>query len=216
MTDGETPVQPDNSGQQANPNPAPASGENINWEARYKGSVTKINELQATIKTLTDQITVLTSDKEQLAQQLNIKDVEKDAAVGEYKKQLEQAVGSKSQADRELAELRAMKAKLDMARKLEAPQLVQILDRIPYVEDEAALETIMKDFMNWRQEGAKEREKQILAGVTPGLAGSPAGSPAMPNSAKDWEAHINALPLGEQREKAWNDYFEWGKANGTR
>jgi len=70
MTD-QSPVQPDNSGQPAT----------IDWEARYKGASTKINELTTKLRDIETQLTAKTSSEEQLRTQLGVKDVEKDSAV---------------------------------------------------------------------------------------------------------------------------------------
>ncbi|HMN11162.1 MAG TPA: hypothetical protein PKD55_02410 [Bellilinea sp.] len=186
----------------------------IDWEARYKGASQKINELMEKSKTLEGQLASRTSEIEQYKTQLSMKDVEKDTSIGEYRKQLEKVMADKSAADKELAELRAMKAKVEVVRELDAPHLMKIIDKIPYVEDPDAMKTIIKDFADWGNEIAKEREKQILAGVTPPIS-SVTQAKAAPKSSAEWEAHINSLPVGPEREKAWADYWSWGKSQGA-
>lgn len=210
-----TPEQQGNPVQQAGSKTPEQPG--VNWEERYKGSVTTINRLQGEIKTLKEQLSGKTSEYEQLYSQLTQKDVEKDVAVSEHRKQLEKALTEKTTAERELTELRAFKSKMDVIREMGANHLVPIIDRIPYVEDPEALRTIIKDFSNWGDDMKKEREKEILSGITPtGVAAGSQAKPNVPSSAKEWEVHINSLPLGIEREKAWDEYFVWGQQQSRK
>lgn len=188
------------SGQQAN---------QIDWEARYKGASQKINELMNRITELEGQLSSRASEVEQHKASLSIKDVEKDAAINSYKTQLEAALAKSQQDQSELRELRALKSKLDIAKKLGASHLVPILDKIPYVDNPEAMEDVVKSFMDWGKDLVKERESQLLAGVTPA---SPAAvtTPALPTSSKDWEAYVNSQPFGPEREKAYQQWFTWG------
>jgi chromosome segregation ATPase len=185
------------------------SGDNIDWEKRYKGSVTKINELNATIKDLNAQLSDKSSLVEQLEAQLSAKDIEKDASVSEHKRLLEEALSNKSKAESELSELRAMRMKLDLMKEMGANELVPIIDRIPAVDDPEAMKQIMQDFKGWGNELVSEREKQLLSGEisTPSTNNT---QTVAPQSSQEWEAHINNLPLGQEREKAWQDYWKWG------
>jgi hypothetical protein len=195
----QTPVQPDPPVQQAS---------SENWEQRYKGSVRKIEELTLRVRDLEGQLGAKSSDVEQIQSQLSVKDVEKDVAVGEYRKQLEKALQEKSQADAELGELRAFKAKIDLARELKAPHLIDIVDRIPYVTDPEAMKTIMNDFVGWGNTLVKEREAQLMAGVTPGVQA--VASEVGPNSSNEWMKRIEAEVSPAKRDKLWEDYWKWG------
>jgi len=84
--------------------------------------------------------------------------------------------------------------------------LLPIIDRIPFVEDPTALETIMKDFMSWGEGIAAEREKQLSAGQTQTVAAAGSSSPA---SAEAWMAKIRAMNEGPEKETAWGEYFKW-------
>lgn len=196
-----------NSGQQSG---SPKPEETVEyWSNRYKGASQKINDLMGQIKSLQDQLGEKSSELEQLRTQLSVKDVEKDTSIGEYKKQLESVLTQKSDLEKEAAELRAMKAKVEMAKKLKAPQLLSILDTIPYVESEEALETIMKNILDWNQAQISEREKQLLAGVTPGNSSTPPPSKNTPKSREDWIKLINDTPIGPEREALWQQRFKW-------
>jgi chromosome segregation ATPase len=207
MTDSpeQTPVQ-QQSGQQGSS--APQAGEN--WEARYKGSVRKIEELTLKVRDLEGQLGTKSSETEQIRSQLSVKDVEKDVAVSEHRKQLEKALQDKSQTDSELTELRAFKAKVDLAKELKAPHLVDIIDRIPYVSDPEQMKVIMNDFVGWGQTLVKEREAQLMAGTTPGVQ-AVASTPSDPTNADDWMKRIQATDDPVKKQDLWNKYWNWGQ-----
>lgn len=201
----ENPGQQPPSGQHANPA--------IDWEARYKGASQKINELTTEIAGLKAQLSANASDMEQLRTSLSVKDVEKDAAVGSYKTQLEKAMADTNAAASELKELRALKAKLEMTKKLNAPHLVPILDKIPFVESPEAMEEVMKTFLDWGKELVTEREKQLLAGVTPPPAAATTPAKTLPTTSKDWQAYVNSFPPGSpEREQAYEQWWKAGQS----
>jgi len=183
----------------------------IDWEARYKGASKKINELTSVKAELEAKQADYSTQIEQLKSQLGIKDVEKDTAVGEYQKQLETALQEQSQAKKELESLQAYKAKMDMAKKLGAPELVNIIDRIPYVEDPEALETIMKDFVSWGNDFAKRREEQLMAGVTPPVAATEF-TDQLPQTHDSWRQQL--LDGNNKEGLTWDRYWEWAKTHG--
>lgn len=209
MSDQTAPVQP---------GPAPAQpAPTINWEERYKGASTKINELMTQIASLQSQLSALTSENEQLKSGLSIKDVEKDAAIQPYKAQLEQALSAKTAAETELSGLRALKAKLDAAKELNAASLFPVLDKIPHVDNPEAQKEIMKTFMDWGNDLVKQREQQLLAGVTPPPPSAASLAAKLPATVQEWQAYVNSIPLGTpEREKAMQDWFKWGQAQQGR
>ena len=178
-------------------------------KARFDGLVRKVEELTLTNRGLTDNLTQTSSEKEQLTGQLAIKDTDKAAAVGEYQKQLEAALQTQTEQASELSELRALKAKMELVRKHEAGHLIPILDRIPYLEDPEAMETVFTDFLQWGDNIAKSREKEILAGYTPAGSGPTEVPVTTPDSKDAWLAHIQKQ-TGTEAELAWKQYWEWG------
>jgi len=178
------------------------------WESRYKGASRLINQLTVEVKDLKVQLSEKTSELERLKSDLSIKDVEKDAAVGERDKTLEQKITELNEAKRELKDLRAYKTKAEIAKKLD-PRLLTIIDRIPAVEDIDAQEQIMKDFITWGDQIAKQRESQILAGVTPTNVTS--ADEGLPTTREEWNRQLAQTPLGPEREKLWEHYWEWAK-----
>lgn len=206
MTDGtETPVE------QNGATPPPQQQEKpVDWEARYKGSVRKVEELTIRVRDLEAQLAGVSSEKEQYKAQLGTKDVEKDVAVGERDKLLQTAVQEKSRLETELAELRGLKLKVEVIRELGRPELIRIADRIPAMTDKEALKTVLQDFAGFADDLVQQREKQLLAGVTPPPSSGGSTKLVLPASEGEWEKHINALPLGsKERAKAFDDYYGW-------
>ena len=178
--------------------------------ARYNGLVRKVEQLTLDSRSVTEQLTAKTSEIEQLRAQLSVKDTEKSAAVGERDKQLQTAITSRTELETEVAGLRALKLKMDVIKKLNRPDLVRIADKIPNMTDPEALETVLKEFASFADEAVTSREKQLLAGVTPGLNSGQAVSNTLPGDDKSWTAHIEKQPLGsEDRQKAWDQYWLW-------
>lgn len=185
----------------------------MDWEARYKGSVIKIEELTLSNRALLADQAAKTSETEQLRAQLGLKDVEKTAAVGERDKQLQTAIQTSTEQSAELASLRAFKLKVEVAKELGKPGLLKILDKLPDMTDKEALTGILKDFANFADDAALEREKQLMAGITPPIGGSNK-TVSTPTSPEAWDQKINSLPLGSlERRQAFDDYYTWAEAN---
>lgn len=197
----------DTNPQQPTGTPSPTPTED--YKKRFDGAILKIQELTLKSREVEAELAKKASEIEQLQAQLNIKDVEKTAAVGERDKQLQEYVTRTQQQQSELKALQALQLKVKVARKLNRPELLKILDNIPALEDEATLETVMKDFIGFADDLVATREKQLLAGITPGV-GAGAQAPAKPATPKGWEEYINALPLGStDRAKALDEYGDW-------
>lgn len=206
MTDGTAPDQQP-SGQPVAPAPPTPAGEN--WELRYKGMVPVVEKLTLDNRNLQAQLTALASEKEQLAAQLGLKDTEKSAAVGERDKQLQQLIQTQTSLEQEMARLKALELKVKVANKIGDPGLMAIADSIPSVADEEALTTLMKNISEWGQSAARQREAEILAGVTKPVVSVEA--PALPNSIDAWQKYVNDADLGTpEREKRMNAWRDWG------
>ena len=215
MTDqpAQTPDQQPPSDQQVQGNPpntaggAPAGYIEI---ARYNGLVRKVEELTLANRGLTDQLAQKTSESEQLKGQLAVKDTEKTVAVGERDKQLQTALQRVAELEASERRLKGLELKVKVAKDLNRPELLKIAERIPDLTDEEALKTVMTDFLGFADDMVKQREQQLLAGITP--ASGPGGSAVnnAPATPKAWEDHINSLPLGsKEREKALMDYGDF-------
>jgi len=198
-----TPVQP------ASP-PTPTTPA-VDYEARYKGMVKKVEELTLSLREKDGQLAEKSSEIERLTSELTMKDTEKTVAVGERDKQLNDLVTSKSQLETELAELRALKAKVEVANELGNPSLLAIVDTIPSVQDKEVLKTLMSNISAWGNQQVKAREEQLLAGTTPDVAATAPAPTQLPTNSEEWQAFVNQAELGtperQQRMDAWRD---WG------
>ena len=178
-------------------------------QARYNGLVKKVEELTLSNRALTDQLATKSSETEQLTGQLAIKDTEKTVAVSERDKALQTSLTENSSLTAELTELRALKLKLEVAKELNRPELVKILDQLPNLTDKEALTIVAKDFLGFADDLVSEREKQLTSGITPPI-GPIDQTPATPATPEAWETHVNSLVLGTpERAKAMDDYGDW-------
>lgn len=196
--------QPNTPEQQA---PAPVQQEN--WEARYKGQQAALQRAMEQAKALEAQLAAKASEFEQLRAQLTLKDTEHTVAVSERDKNLQALVEEKTKMTSRLQELEALNLKIAVAKKLNRPEILPLIDRIPNITDEGMLETYIKDFVSWADGMVQKREKELLAGVTPAV--SPGSmSPKAPSSPEAWTDYVNGLPLGSsERRKAMDEYGDW-------
>jgi chromosome segregation ATPase len=208
----QTPPQPvgEDPGQQP-----PGAPQGFVEKARFDGLVRKVEELTLANRALEGDLADKTSQIEQLKGQLTVKDTEKQVAVGERDKQLGDVVAENTRLKSELQELQALQLKVKVAREMGRPDLITILDSIPAIEDEEALRTVMANFTEYADRQVKQREEQLLSGLTD-LESPPAATQAAPSSRDAWIEHIESFTLGTpERQKALNDYGAWLKANSA-
>jgi len=198
------PVQP------ATETPPDKTGQdNTNWKARADGLVRKVEELTLAKRELEGQLAAKSSEIERLEAQLAIKDQEKTVAVNERDKKYEELLTTNTQTQAELDSLRALKLKLEVATDIGNLELLKIAEHLPNLTDKEALTTVMQDFAKFGQDQVKAREQQLLSGVLPTTGGS-STEPTKPTSQKQWEKHINSLPLGSrERATAVTEMGEW-------
>lgn len=187
------------------------SGQQIDWEARYKGTGPIINQLTQKSEALQAQVSQLTSELEQLKAQLALKETEKTVALGERDKQINDLVSAASQNDTELKRLRGVDRKLKVAKDLNAPQLLTVLETIPDLESDEALTSVMKNLMDWSASQVKEREQQLLAGYTGGGAPAPVTSVSLPTNIEGWQRYLNEASDGTPEKSArFKQFRDWG------
>jgi len=185
--------------------PSPKS-DPIDWEARYKGSVAKVEQLTVAQRETQAQLEAKSSEMEQLSSQLGIKDTEKDVAISERDKRLNEEMLKNQELITANEQLTAFKLKADIASELGMPELLAIAEHIPNLTDKEALTVVMKDFTSFTQDLVTKREKQILAGVDIGT-GAQHAEVTTPTTDKGWEDHINSFGLGTtERDKAFKGY----------
>jgi len=182
------------------------SGQQENWKARYDGLVRKVEQLTMDNRSTLEQLATRTSEVEQLRAQLSLKEVEKTSAVGERDKQIQSFQAAQGLTQVELNDLRAMKIKLDVIKKLGNPGLMKVMDSIPAMQDAAAIETVFTNLAAFATDAANEREKQLKAGITPAF-NSQQTVVSLPASDEEWAKHIDSLPLGSKERQAAHDKF---------
>jgi len=178
-------------------------------KARFDGLVRKVEELTLANRDLTAQLGLKNSEIEQLKGQLTVKDTEKTVAVSERDKLLEAKVTENSTLQKELEELRAYKLKVETAKSMKRPDLLMVLDSIPAMTDQEAMKSIFTELANFADNAAKEREKQLMAGITSSATVEPKNVSG-PSTDEAWMEYINSLPLGSQkRQQAFDQYGVW-------
>lgn len=208
MTD-ETVVPGQQTSDQQTQAPASPTVGAVDWEARYKGVVKKIEDLTIANRTLNDQLAQKSSEMEQLRVELTVKDTEKASAVSERDARLNQLITQEAATKQELEQLRSLQLKVKTAQDLGRPDLMLILETIPAISDPEALKNIMSQLGEWADGRVQEREKQLMAGVT-SVVGAPSAAKAAPSSPQQWIKHIESLGLGTpERAKALDDYGDW-------
>lgn len=187
---------------------APPAEDLVTKDKRYIGQVQANQQLALQKRDLEAKLATQASELERLSTQLAIKDTEKAVAVGETTKSLEKALQEKAETDRQLAVSGAKLLKIEIAKEINHPELLMILDTIPDLTDKAVLTVVMNDLVRFREQGIKEREEVLLRGVTPGI--SPAQPKAEPASKADWMARVNQfLPGTKERQQAFDAYGDW-------
>jgi chromosome segregation ATPase len=196
-------------GEQVLQNP-PQQGGSSDWEARYKGLVKKVEELTLANRTANEQLAAKTSELEQLRSQLVVKDAEKSASVGERDKMLQAITQEKTSLEAQLAELQGLALKVEAIQELGRPELLKVAHRLPNMTDKEALKVVLQDFAGFADDLVQQRERDLLAGITPGLSGAGNAKPGLPASEAEWERQINSHQLGtRERQQAMDDYWTW-------
>lgn len=182
-------------------------------QTRFTGAMQKIEALTVANRELTDKLALSVSEVERMTVLLAEKDIEKTVAVGERDKRLETLVTEGTTTNLELEQLRAYKRKVEMAKTLGKPELIQMLDIIPDTQDEEVLKTVMTDIVGFADHQVQAREAQLLSGITPPV--SPVDNTTVaPSTTEGWERHVNSLEPGSKEHKIASDQWgDWVMAN---
>ena len=190
---------------------APVQQDKEDWRERYTGSSRIINQRDDQIKILEAELAGKVSESEQLRSQLGVKDVEKSVAITSYQTQLQVALDKTNASEVELKELRAFKAKYDLALSLKDQRILPLLPSIPYVENPETMKQIMTTFMDWGDGLVRAREKELLSGVVPPPLSVPIKAGPSFSTKEEWQKHVDGLVPGTQEKadamKAW---WAWG------
>jgi hypothetical protein len=177
--------------------------------SRFAGATKKIEELMIANRDAEGQ---LLAAKEQIASlQLSVdgKSREADIVVGERDKLLSSQAEELASLRTENAKLRAYQRKVEMAKGLGKPELINVLHIIPDMEDDEALKAVMTDVIGFRQEGVQQREHELTTGIIP-VTPSFDDVESTPTTAEGWDRLIDSFPLGSrERAKALEDKGDW-------
>jgi chromosome segregation ATPase len=180
----------------------------IDWEGRYRGLSGKYNELSETLKALQADLTAKTSQVEQLHGQVAVADTEKTAVREARDKQIQELVTTKTELEGKVSELEAMQLKIEVAKELGRTDLISILQHIPNMTDKEALTTVMKDFAGWSDTAVKQREDQLLSGIT-APAGETTTRPPTPQTQSQWEKMLEVAVDPREREAILMQMGDW-------
>jgi DNA repair exonuclease SbcCD ATPase subunit len=202
MSEEATPVQQD----------TPPAQPEVDWEARYKGSVKKIDEKHAELKVLQEKLNEANARVAELEANQSQLSTTQTVQQAEWQKKVEELTEKTIQLNAEIEPLRAEKAKAEIARSMGAAHLFPILDRIPYSPDPDVQKQIIKDFSDWGKNLTQETEQRLLAGSSPSIPTVDPQEKSVPQSADQWQRHVNSLPLGsKERADAMSQMFQFMK-----
>jgi len=177
--------------------------------ARFTGAIQKVDQLTMKVKDLETNILSKNSEIEQLKLGLQTKGQETDIVVGERENLISSQNAELVALRQEAKELRAFRQKVEMAKELGRPELINALHIIPTMESKEALRSVMSDVLSFRDEGALQRERELTSGVlphTPQLG----DVDEKPSTHDGWQRRVDAFPIGSpERKKALDEMGEW-------
>jgi hypothetical protein len=180
-------------------------------QKRFTGAIQKIQTLTEEIKVKDQESAALKSQIELLGNAQAVKAAETQAGYGERDKQLEAALLETKKVETEAAQLRGTMRKIDMAKELGHPELVQIIDTIPTFEDDDLQKKAMEDIIGFSDGRVKAREESLLSGITPAVPPTVPVGDAQPASDDSWKAKIAAEEDPTRRKVLFDEWFDWGQ-----
>ncbi len=179
---------------------------------RFSGAIQKIQSLTEEKNGLVQQLDNKVSEMERLQLALAEKEAgsttllgQRDQTIGELNTQI-------SDLQKQLAISEINMRKVEIAKQIGHPELIQILDTIPSVDNEEQLKTIMKNIAEFTTSQVTARERELMAGATPQITSVDNVQTPFPEAGdtKAWEQRLAKLDTGS---KEWNDAMEhWRKS----
>ena len=180
---------------------------------RFTGAIQKIQTLTEELRGKDQELAALNTQIEHDKMQTAVKDAETQTGYSERDKQLETALLEKTQIESDTAVLKSKLAKIEIAKELGHPELISIIDTIPTFEDAALQKKAMEDILGFADVQVKEREKSLLAGITPAVTPTPAPGESLPASNEAWEKSIAAEPDAAKRKTVFDEWWDWRQQN---
>lgn len=182
---------------------------------RFTGAIQKIQTLTEELRGKDQELAALNTQIEHDKMQQAVKAAETQAGYSERDKQLETALLEKKTIESDTATLKSKLDKIEIAKELGHPELISIIDTIPTFEDPALQKAAMEDILGFADTQVKEREKNLLAGITPAVTPTVPGN-VTPASNEAWESTIAAEVDDAKRQKLFDDWWEWRQANPAK
>ena len=190
---------------QATTQSSAAAPEGFVEKARLDGALTRIQELTLANRSLTDQLTAANQKIGSLESDGAQKAATWQAQQSEFETKLQGAEQEKSQLNSRLSGFEATQLKLKVIKELKRPELVDILDVIPDIADEAQLREKIVSLANFASTLTQKREQELLAGETHVENNANTKAANLPSSNEGWQSYVNSLPLGSpERQEAMN------------
>lgn len=194
-----TPVQQDPKAEApASPVQQAASGfdpDKFVEKERFSGAIQKIQSLTSEKDRITAELNAKNSELEQLRVRLAEQDAGSQALVGQRDKNIEELTQKATELERKMKAQELDLQKVKLAREIGRPDLIEILDTIPSVEDPEAMKTIMQNIAGFADTQVKRRETELLSGVTPGVSSVQNAESTLPkpDDATAWEKLLNNM-----------------------
>jgi hypothetical protein len=196
------------------PTPDPVTPEGFVEKARFSGAIRKINDLTGEKDALQLAIDEKASELERLRNQMAEQGLEHTTLLSARDATLQERITAEQATAKELADMRMYKRKVEMAKALGHPDLIAIIDTIPNMDSDEALQKVMEDVVGFTNSKVQAREQELLAGVMP-LPPALQIVPDKPSTQEGWQRHIETLEMGSsERQKATDDWHKWGVEGG--
>lgn len=186
--------------------PAPAGSDQqqaTDWQARYAGLQKRTEELVRENRALSGDLTLRSSELEQLQAQIAAQSTEHTSALEALRLQLGEKETLFSQTQAELAEAMAFRQKVGIIQEVD-PGLLPLAHLIPN-GDPDAMKAAVNQLAEFGHGRALAREQQLRAGETPPNTVSQS-QPARPVTFEGWRDYVEKFPLGStERSKALDE-----------
>lgn len=190
--------------------------ENFVPKERFTGAIQKIQSLTDRAQALEKQLAEKNSGLEQLQLTLAEKEAGTQTLVSQREQQIGELTNQISELQRQLTISEINMRKVEIAKEIGHPELIQILDTIPNAENEEQLRTMMKNIADFTTSQVSTRERELMAGVTTPVTSVDNVQNTYPEAAdaKAWENRLKELTPGSPE---WDKAMEhWRKALANR
>jgi hypothetical protein len=182
--------------------------ETVNWENRYKGVMTVLNQRNAEIERLKAEAQTTVGSVETLNGRINTLQAEYDAKVAALTEQLQTLTGERDNALKDKTVLDAYKVKMEALKG--HPDLLPLADTIPDIPDPE----VMKQHLDMLAKGVSaittQKAQQLTAGMTPGATTPNTNQQQYAYSTlADWQQALNGAAGTDEFTKLASAFKQW-------